>query len=254
MRLYNEDCIEGMRRLEDNSVDLICTDPPYGTTLIKWDTPLPLDDMWREFERVLKPYGTVILFGQQPFSSTVVSSKLDMFKYSLVWKKSKVGHFAQAPYRPLTEHEDVLVFSRGGTAKNSKNPMKYNPQGLVPCHIARQTKHVSLHCPSGHPTAPYTQTHTNYPRSILDFPTTYGGKKVLHPTQKPVELIEYLVRTFSDSGDVVLDACMGSGTTGVACVRAEREFVGFELDSEYFQCAKNRIETSQRHVNADPEH
>lgn len=248
MRLYNEDCIEGMRRLEDNSVDLICTDPPYGTTLIKWDTPLPIDDMWREFERVLKPFGTVVLFAQQPFSSKVVSANYDMFKYALVWKKSKVGHFAQAPYRFMTEHEDVLVFSRGGAAKPSKNRMTYNPQGLIPCHVTRQTNpHPRSHLPSGHPTAPYVQTHTNYPRSILDFPTTYGGK-VLHPTQKPVELVEYLVRTFSNEGELVLDACMGSGTTGVACARAKRDFVGFELDPEMYECAKKRIESSREHV------
>ena len=245
MQLYHGDCLDGMSRLEDNSVDFICVDPPYGTTVIKWDTPLSLDRMWAQYERVLKPFGTIVIFGQQPFTSRLVSSNYDMFKYSLVWRKSKVGHFAQAPYRPLTEHEDVLVFSRGGTGCNSKNPMTYNPQGLVPCtvHIGKDTAQRK-HRPGTVPRPAYTQTHTNYPRSILDFPSTNGGK-ILHPTQKPVELIEYLVKTFSNEGELVLDSCMGSGTTGVACARTNRRFAGFELDEDIYNCAKRRIEDSQ---------
>ena len=130
------DCLERMKEIPDGSVDLILTDPPYGTTACKWDSVIPFEPMWAELKRIIKPNGAIVLFGSQPFTSRLICSNIEMFKYQLVWKKTKVSHFAQAPYRFLTEHEDIVVFSFGGTSKNSKNRMAYNPQGLIATRYA----------------------------------------------------------------------------------------------------------------------
>ena len=239
-RIFHGDCVNGLSLyVPDNSVDLICTDLPYGLTECKWDTPINLDDLWREYNRVLKPYGTIVLFGQQPFSSRLVSSNYKMFKYSLVWKKSKPGGFAQAPYKVLCEHEDILVFSNAKTAKNASHRMTYNPQGTIPCEKIMKGKTGNTEHRKGRKTQDdYVQTVTNYPRSILEFK---NEGKVIHPTQKPIDLIEYLVKTFSNPGDVVLDSCMGSGTLAVACMNTDRVFVGFEKDETIYKACLSRI-------------
>jgi len=241
--IFNECCIEGMnKRLPDNSVDMICTDLPYGVTECKWDTVINLDDMWREYKRILKPYGTVVLFGQQPFTSRLVSSNYDMFKYSLVWKKSKPGGFAQAPYKVLCEHEDILVFSEGKTSKNAKNKMTYNPQGTTSCNKTMKGKTGDTDHRKGRKTqSDYVQTVTNYPRSILEFK---NEGKCIHPTQKPIQLIEYLIKTFSNEGDVIMDSCMGSATTAIACKNIGRVYVGFEKDTNIFEKSNERLHLS----------
>ena len=239
-QIFHGDCVTGLGRyVPDSSVDLICTDLPYGLTECKWDTPINLDDLWREYLRVLKPHGNIVLFGQQPFSSRLVSSNYKMFKYSLVWKKSKPGGFAQAPYKVLCEHEDILVFSNAKTAKNAKHRMTYNPQGTIPCEKVMKGKTGATEHRKGRKTQDdYVQTVTNYPRSILEF---RNEGKVIHPTQKPINLIEYLVKTFSNPGDVVLDSCMGSGTLAVACINTDRLFVGFEKDETIYRACLSRI-------------
>ncbi len=229
-QIYNEDCIEGMRRLPDASVDMILTDLPYGLTECRWDSVLPLPALWEQYKRVIKPAGAIVLFGQQPFTSTLVSSNPEMFKYSLVWKKTKTGNFAQAPYRFLCEHEDILVFSYGKTAKNGSPRMVYNPQGTQPCNKVMKGKTGTTEHREGRTAqADYVQTVTNYPRSVLEFA---NEGKTLHPTQKPLALCEYLIRTFTNEGALVLDSCMGSGTTAVASRNTGRIFVGFELDAK----------------------
>lgn len=161
-----------------------------------------------------------------------------MFKYTLVWKKSKVCHFAQAPYRFMTEHEDIVVFSYGGTSKNAKNRMKYNPQGLEDCNKVCSGKAHSDHRPSKVKQKDYIQTKTGYPKSIIEIKS---GNAKLHPTQKPVALMEYLIKTYTNEGDTVLDFTMGSGSTGVAAKNLNRDFVGIEMDEGYFNIAKQRI-------------
>jgi len=239
-KIYNCCCLTGMLELSDNVVDLICTDLPYGLTECKWDTPINLDKLWQEYKRVLKPYGTIILFGQQPFTSRLVSSNYEMFKYSLVWHKSKPGGFAQAPYKVLCEHEDILIFSYGKTSENAKNKMIYNPQGTLPCNKVMKGKTGTTEHRNNRKTQDdYVQTTTNYPRSILKF---NNEGKTQHPTQKPIELIKYLIKTFSNENDLVLDSCMGSGTTALACIETNRMYIGYELDTKYYNICKERIE------------
>ena len=243
-QIFNECCISGMKtRIPNASVDLVCTDLPYGVTECKWDTVVDLDAMWGEYKRILKPYGTIILFGQQPFTSRLVSSNFEMFKYSLVWKKSKPGGFAQAPYKVLCEHEDILVFSNGKTSKNAKNKMTYNPQGTVECNKVMKGKNGETEHRKGRKVQnDYVQTVTNYPRSVLEFK---NEGKCIHPTQKPLPLIEYLVRTFSNEGEVVLDSCMGSATLAVACMNTKRAYTGFEKDAVIFDNSIKRLDLSE---------
>ena len=239
MKLLNGDCLELLKELEPKSVDFICCDLPYGLTECKWDTPIDLNKLWEQYKRILKPYGTIILFGQQPFTSKLVSSNYDMFKYSLIWQKSKPGGFAQAPYKVLCEHEDILIFSNGKTAKNAKNKMVYNPQGTIPCNKSMKGKTgKTKHRENRKTQMDYVQTTSNYPRSILKF---NNEGKPQHPTQKPVPLIEWLVKTFSNEGDTVLDNCMGSGTTAIACLNTKREFIGIEMDKEIYNSACARL-------------
>lgn len=233
-------CLEGMKNISVKSVDLICCDLPYGLTECKWDTLIDLDKLWESYNRVLKDNGTIILFGQQPFTSRLVASNYKMFKYSLVWQKSKPGGFAQAPYKVLCEHEDILVFTYGKTTKNSNNRMTYNPQGTIPCNIEMKGKTGASEHRKGRKTQnDYVQTTTNYPRSILKF---NNEGKVSHPTQKPLLLIENLIKTFSNENEVVLDNCMGSGTSAIACIKNKREYIGFELETRYFDVCKDRID------------
>ena len=236
--LMKGDCLERMKEIESGSVDMILADPPYGTTQCKWDSVIPLELMWEQLKRIIKPNGAIVMTAAQPFTSFLICSNTDMFKYSLVWKKTKVSHFAQAPYRFLTEHEDVVVFSFGGTSKNAKNRMAYNPQGLVDCEIVCKGKSHSDHRPSSTTQPDYVQTKTGYPRSVLEIPSEIGKD---HPTQKPVALMEYLIKTYINEGETALDFTMGSGTTGVAAVNLGRKFIGIEMDDHYFDVAKGRI-------------
>ena len=237
--LYLGDCLEVMTNIPDASVDMILCDLPYGTTACKWDTVIPFEPLWEQYRRIVRSGGAIVLTAAQPFTSALVMSAGDLFKYSLVWRKSRVSHFAQAPYRFLTEHEDILVFSDGGTSKNAKTRMTYNPQGVRSCEKICKGKGHSDHRPSAKRQADYVQTVTGYPKSILEFASEAAKE---HPTQKPVALMEYLIRTYTNDGEVVLDNCMGSGTTGVACANTGRRFIGIEREPNYFQIAQNRIQ------------
>jgi site-specific DNA-methyltransferase (adenine-specific) len=238
-KIYNMDCIEGMKLLPDRSIDMIFTDLPYGLTECKWDSVIPLKDLWDAYKRVIKLDGAIVLFAQQPFTSVLVSSNLDMFKYSLVWKKTKTGNFAQAPYRFLCEHEDILVFSYGKVSKNGVPRMKYFPQGTVPCNKKMKGKTGNTEHREGRSVQKdYIQTVTNYPRTILEF----GNEgRPEHPTQKPVDICEYLIRTYTSEGDVVLDSCMGACTTAVAAISTGRHYVGYEKEQKYYDIGLKRI-------------
>ena len=263
--LYQGDCLEEMNKIADESVDLILCDLPYGTTdrkgveekgnnrLLKWDTVIPLDLLWEQYRRILKPLGTVALTADQPFTSMLILSNLDWFKYEWIWKKQKTTGFLLANYRPMKETEDVVIFSPGGAAAASRNGknMTYNPQGLIEKKVKKKNNakrlgkflHNPEHMGSNnkllHETE-YEQKWTNYPSEIIEFGL---DRNVIHPTQKPVALMEYLIKTYSNEGDTVLDNCMGSGTTGVACKKTNRNFIGIEKESEYFTQAKERIDS-----------
>ena len=247
INLYNGDCLIEMQNIEDQSIDMILCDLPYGTTSCKWDTVIPFEPLWVQYERIIKNNGAIVLFGAEPFASRLRTSNLKIYKYDWIWKKSKAQHFAQAPYRPMTEHETISVFSYGGTAKNAMPRMKYNPQGVEDCHIECKGKKASHseHRIRKSDQENYVQTKTNYPRTILQF---NNCSKPEHPTQKPIPLLEYLIKTYTDENDLILDNCMGSGSTVIACINTKRKFIGIEKDKKYFDLAKERIEKHVKEI------
>ena len=242
MKLLNGDCLELMKEIPDGSVDLILCDPPYGTTDCKWDSVLPFDKLWEQYDRVLKPDGVAVLFAAQPFTTQLIMSNRKAFRYCWYWQKNNPTGAIFAKKQPLRCIEDICVFYR-------KTPI-YNPQGLI--KLEKPIIHKAIDHPSEHYTwrgleAKSVQTHTNYPRNLLKFDNVPTGKRYrYHPTQKPVPLLEYLVRTYTNPGDTVMDNCMGSGSTGVAVKRVGgRHFIGIEQNAEYYQTAKQRIEKEQ---------
>lgn len=213
----------------------------FGTTACKWDSIIPLDKMWEQLKRITKPNAAIVLFGSQPFTSMLIVSNLEMFKYELIWdKKSGLG-FLDSKFRPLKSHENILVFSKGGSSNGSKVPMKYYPQGLVPTDKKNKNSESTILNSEPKNRGNLATTHTGYPKSIHTFSRVSG----LHPTQKPVALMEYLIKTYSNEGDVVLDFALGSGTTAVACVNTNRDFIGIEKDEGYFKVASSRIEDAK---------
>ena len=242
------DCLEKLKELEDGSVDMVLTDPPYGTTACKWDAVIPFDLMWEQLKRIIKPNGTIVLFGQEPFSSMLRISNIDEYKYDWIWEKTKAMNFQQAKNSPLRKHENILVFSDGvvGHAIQTKKRMSYNPQGTNTCDKFKQRK-ASTNDAHGYQrlngeVKGYAQKQENYPISVIRYGSVHNPP---HPTQKPVELMEYLINTYTNEDEMVLDFTMGSGTTGVACKNLNRDFIGIEKDEIYFNLAKKRIEEAK---------
>jgi site-specific DNA-methyltransferase (adenine-specific) len=242
--LLHGNCIERMKEIPDDSVELILCDLPYGTTACSWDSIIPLDEMWDAYKRILSPLGAVVLTAAQPFTSVLAVSNLAWFKYTWVWEKNRPTNFAHAKNKPMKKHEDILVFSPGTTvhATQSKNRMTYNPQGLSDITPKKVTKRASEKTDAFFADRPghreFERKNTGYPHSILRFSTDQLG---LHPTAKPIDLMRYLVRTYSNDGETVLDNTMGSGTTGIASVMEGRRFIGIEMDDYYFEMSKQRI-------------
>lgn len=253
--LRQGDCIDLMKKIPDRSVDLVLTDPPYGTTSCKWDTRIPLVDMWIELKRITKLNSAIVLFGQEPFSSILRCSNLEMFKYDWYWRKSRPSGFVNAKLKPLKDVEVISVFSEGSTANGSHKNMPYNPQGLK--EVKKQWKRPKIYEDGDPGVNPARKSHKldrvieseGYPRQILDF--SNPNNRLLHPTQKPIDLIEYLIKTYSKEKETVLDFTMGSGTTGEACVNTGRNFIGFELDLDYFSIAKSRIELAAKNLKCE---
>lgn len=260
--LLHGNCLERMKEIPDDSVDLVLCDLPYGTTKCKWDTVIDIKELWGEYRRIIKkPSGVILLFGQQPFTSLLVSSNYDWFKYNIIWKKNKTTQFLLANYRPMKCTEDICVFSMGGAAAASKKKgnMTYNPQGLKPVDIKKKNskERIGKMLNQSHHLGPnnklisnseYTQKFTNYPTELIEFDIEYD---TIHETQKPVKLIEHLIRTYSNEGEFVLDNTMGSGTTGIGCVNTKRKFLGIELNDLYFKLATHRITTAAAATAAD---
>ena len=268
IKLTCGDCWVEMQKIPDQSVDLVLCDLPYGTTdrtgltkkntnrLYSWDQQFDLNKLWQHYKRVLSPRGTVILTADQPFTSQLVVSNLAWFKYDLIWDKCRVNGFLHANSRPMKQTEDIVVFSPLGAAPASRvnnKHMTYNPQGLVPVgqkklnnvkrlgnflytpeHIGENSKLAG--------TSEYVQEYSNYPKEVLAFPLD----KCIHPTQKPVGLLKYLIATYSNENDLVLDNCMGAGSTGVAAKELNRKFLGIEIAPEYFKHAQERIQRAKR--------
>lgn len=236
-RIYNEDCLTAMTQIDNNSIDMILCDLPYGTTQNKWDSIIPFDKLWEQYERIIKPNGAIVLTSQQPFTSALVMSNVKLFKYCWVWQKSTPTNFLNANFQPLKNHEDICVFSKGNASWSGRsNRMNYNPQDIIEVNkINRRSSNGSNYMQSGKENI---QKFTNFPRTIISFDSDSAR---LHPTQKPVALFEYLIKTYTDEGDIVLDNCIGSGTTAIATIRTNRNFLGFETNKEYFDIANNRI-------------
>lgn len=254
--LHHGDCLEVMKSIPSDSVHLILCDLPYGSTRCKWDSVIDTEQLWVEYRRILvKPTGVVLLFGQQPFTTRLISSNYEWYKYNLIWKKNKTTQFLLANYRPMKCVEDICVFSPGGAAAASRTTgnMTYNPQNLIPVSIVKKNsaKRIGKMLNQVHHLgennkllsgAEYSQRFTNYPTEILEFDIE---SDTIHETQKPVRLIEYLIRTYSNPAEVVLDNTMGSGTTGIGCVLTGRSFIGIELEKKYYDLAKERIEAAE---------
>jgi len=243
INLMNGDCLELMKTIPDGSVDMILTDPPYGTTACKWDSVIDFDLMWLQLKRIIKPNGAIVLFGSEPFSSALRMSNIKQYKYDWVWEKSKVGNVFNCKNAPQKNFENIMIFSNGTIANGSNKKMPYFPQGLIDVSITKKNQRkvsdvgTIANRPSRKNGSEYTQTKTNYPRQIIKFNNEQG----LHPTQKPVALLEYLIKTYTQEGETVLDFTMGSGSTGVACKNTNRSFIGIEKVPEYFEIAQDRI-------------
>jgi len=239
INLYNGDSLEVMDRLIEQGVkvDAIITDTPYGTTACSWDSVIPFDEMWLRINKLIKPNGAIVLFGSEPFSSALRMSNIKNYKYDWVWEKSKGSNFQILKHQPWKMNENILVFN----AKNVYNPQKYTVDD------SQIDKRKNVNDPISNKDGVYGKLNrtrkkddgTRYPSNILKFNNPNNNS--LHPTQKPVALMEYLIKTYTNENEMVLDFTMGSGTTGIACKNTNRNFIGIELDEKYFDIAKNRI-------------
>lgn len=237
IQLFKGDCLEIMKDIKDKSIDMILCDLPYGTTECKWDVVIPFEPLWTEYKRIIKDRGAIVLFGSEPFSSKLRVSNIKGYKYDWIWDKKSISNPQLAKKQPLKNFEIISVFGTG------KQGIVYYPQGLIEIKNPKvkgsevsnteKLRHIRKRRND------YVQTHTNYPKALaLQFSRP---SKPLHPTQKPVELLEWLIKTYTNEGETVLDNCMGSGSTGIACINTNRKFIGIEKEDKYFDIAYNRI-------------
>lgn len=243
VEIYNGDCIEIMKEIPDRSIDLILCDLPYGTTKCSWDIIISFDDLWKQYKRIIKDNGAIVLFGQEPFSSLLRTSNLDMYRYDIYWEKERLTNIMQVKKRVGKTIETISVFY--------KNQPTYNPQMIKYDGKPRSNKVKNgklgklVDDNNDKSVREYVDTGYRYPTQVWKFKRDTLTSN-LHPTQKPVALLEELIKTFSNEGDTVLDNCMGSGSTGVASINTNRNFIGIELDENYFRIAKERIQTDSR--------
>ena len=241
--LLHGDCLIEMDKIEDKSVDMILCDLPYGTTACKWDTVIPFEPLWEQYKRVIKDNGAIVLFGSEPFSSNLRMSNIGMYRYDWIWEKSKAGNFMNVKTQPQKIHEDILVFYKDNST--------YNPQMEDSVRISSRNKGKRANANilgTSFDKPEYIDDGKRFPYSIQFYSNQSGelnNVHRLHPTQKPVALLEYLIKTYTNEGETVLDNCMGSGSTGVACKNTNRNFIGIELDEDYFNIAKERIEKAK---------
>lgn len=236
INLMQGDCLELMKRIPDGSVDLVLTDPPYGTTACKWDNVIPFEPMWEQLNRIIKPNGAIVLFGSEPFTSLLICSNLKGFKYRMDWDKKIPSGMSYARFRPMQQTEDICIFTKNGEKSI------YNPQMIK---RDKPIKSGGMGKSDSAMTKTYSPLNKTYeyknPVTLIQFDKVRKGS--LHPTQKPVALLEYLIKTYTQEGETVLDFCMGSGSTIVAAKNLSRNAIGIELDNNYFNIAKQRIES-----------
>lgn len=247
-KIIQGDCLSLMTEIPNKSIDMILCDLPYGTTACKWDTIIPFEKLWEQYERIIKDNGAIVLTAQQPFTSALIMSNTKLYKYNWHWNKVKPSSFFNAKNAPMKKFEDVVVFSKGKIANGSKNMMKYNPQGLIECGKIRPPKNDSVPNQSTIGKRPsransYKQDFTNYPTDLIEFSFE---QKPLHPTQKPIALFEYLIKTYTNEGEIVLDNCAGSGTTAIACINTNRNFIVMEKEQTYYEMILKRVEEKRK--------
>ena len=242
--LWNGDCLELMKNISDNSVDCIICDLPFGTTKLEWDNIIDFDLLWSEYNRVLKDNANIVLFSSGDFTYKLYASNPKLYKYKLIWKKNVPTGMSSAKYRPMKYYEEILIFQKGRGC--------YNPQPKERVGVGKSCYNYDHYCGNNNHMSELKKQPKKYdpdfvqPSDILEFNVVPNRKGKVHPTQKPVDLLEWLVKTYSNEHDVILDNCMGSGTTGVACKRLNRDFIGIEKDEKYFEIAKERIEKCQQ--------
>ena len=238
------DCLQVMKDIEDKSIDMILCDLPYGTTACKWDTIIPFEPLWEAYKRIIKDNGAIVLTASQPFTSMLVMSNLKMFRHSWIYKKRCASNFAQAKYSPMKEHEDVLVF---GKNKVNYYPIKEKRIGSGEERVKHKFTKKSINGMSEFVgdlktgNGKETQENLRYPSSVQEFNNRASGDRGKHPTQKPVKLFEYLIKTYTNKNDLILDNCLGSGTTALACQNLKRNFIGIEINSDYVKIARERL-------------
>ncbi len=241
VELMQGDCLELMQAIPNKSVDMVLCDLPYGTTACKWDIVIPFEPLWAQYKRVIKDNGAIVLFGSEPFSSALRMSNIKQYKYDWVWRKQKGTGHLNAKIQPMNDYENVSVFQEKsfyypqfskGTPYKNKAGKNHDGKGSM------------TECYGEYTNFRYDNNGKRYPKRVIEFSTVERGS--LHPTQKPVTLLEYLIKTYTNEGETVLDNCMGSGSTGVACVNTNRNFIGIELDADYFKIAERRIAEAQQ--------
>lgn len=241
--IYNEDCLEGMKRIPDSSIDMILCDLPYGTTACKWDRVIPFEPLWEQYNRIIKDNGAICLFGSEPFTSNLICSNIKNFKYNWIWQKDKATGHLNAKRQPMRTVETISVFY--------KKQCCYNPQ-LIEKPLknvrppTRHRKNIDNYGKMDKKSTRGIPINMGYPKDVLQFRACFGDKgKSNHPTEKPVPLLEYLIKTYTNEGDIVLDNCFGSGSTLVAAVNTNRHYIGFELDEKYFDIACQRLDEAE---------
>ena len=249
VNLMKGDCLERMKEIPDGSVDLILTDPPYATTKNKWDSIIPFEPMWEHLKRIIKPKGVIVLFAQTPFDKILGASNIDMLKYEWVWFKNRPTGHLNSKFAPLKSHENILVFTKGSTSfvKNTKNSSTYNPQGLVACLKVNKRTKGNGNYDEVNNKMENVALFENYPKSVLSFKVEVG----LHPTQKPVALLEYLINTYTQENETVLDFTAGSMSTAIACINTNRNGIMIEKDDHYFKVGSDRVAKALQELGDD---
>jgi len=237
IKLWHGDCLELMKQIPNGSIDAVITDPPYGTTACKWDSVIPFEPMWAELKRIIKPNGAIVLFGNQPFTSSLIMSNPKMFKYEWIWQKTQATGHLNSKKMPMKSHEQILVFYNQQCTYNYQKTFDHKPMNSG---TKRSTLKNNVYGEMKNDNIKFGGNTDRYPRTVINFAKDIQNN-YLHPTQKPITLMEYLVKTYTNENETVLDFTMGSGTTGVACKNLNRNFIGIELDESYFNIAKNRI-------------
>lgn len=249
-KIYLGDCFDVMKDIDDKSIDMVLCDLPYGITKCKWDKTLDLGLLWIEYKRIIKDNGNIVLTGSQPFTTDLINANRKWFKYEIIWEKNLGSGFLYSKRKPLKFHENILIFNNLSNANQfNKISYKFNPQGLIKIESKTKIgnrKHDSVYTARSYH-CEYKTSFTNYPRSIIKFNVERG----IHPTQKPVALFEYLIKTYTNPGELVLDNCIGSGTTALACINTGRNYIGIEKDEEYFKVAEKRIAENNKQIKID---